>query len=75
MGAVALARAGPDPLLGEAADLLAQQLLLLGQREVHWLPFPSSSSTTPEAGAAPAAQPCLRIQSAITIFWISLVPS
>ena len=31
---VALAGAGQDPLFGEAANFLAQELLLFGQREI-----------------------------------------
>ncbi len=61
--AVALGEAGADALLGEAADLVAQKLLVLGKGEIN-----GHRAVSP-------LQALLRTQSAITIFWISLVPS
>ena len=71
--AVALRGAGPDALLGEAAHLVAQQLLVLAEGEVDAgaRPGRARSARSPSV----ATQALLSTQSAITIFWISLVPS
>jgi hypothetical protein len=86
--AVALRQAGADALLGEAADLVAEELLVLVEGEVdtggggpggrgacggrlgehgHGGLLPGCFRFLPQA--------LLSTQSAITIFWISLVPS
>ena len=53
MLAVALAGSGSDSLVGEATHFLAQELLLLGQLEVHWR-LALSLATKPFRGLTPA---------------------
>ncbi len=68
MGAVTLQDARADALLGKAAHLLAQQQLVLVQREI------GAGAGGGRAGRC-QGHALLSTQSAITIFWISLVPS
>ena len=76
MSAIALRGPGPDALHGEAADLVAQELLVLGEGEVHAGGGAGLGGWLGEHGHVPLPpQALLSTQSAITIFWISLVPS
>ena len=79
MVAVALGGPGLDALDGEAADLVAEELLVLGEREVDALcgrgRCGSRGFGEHGHGVPAASYALLSTQSAITIFWISLVPS